>query len=59
MTVTIPTQIEGSDLMQKREQVTITLTEWYATPAAPTGTPVVSTYTVIKWDKTDDALITN
>ncbi|KAE8445353.1 hypothetical protein EG329_013475 [Mollisiaceae sp. DMI_Dod_QoI] len=58
MTVTIPTQIEGNDLMQKREQVTITLTEWYRTPAAPTGTPVVSTYTVIKWNTTDDTLIT-
>ncbi|KAF8848464.1 hypothetical protein BDZ45DRAFT_718650 [Acephala macrosclerotiorum] len=57
MTVTIPTQIEGNDQMQMREQVTITLTEWYITSAAPAGTPVVSTYTVIKWNTTDDKLI--
>lgn len=54
--VPMPTQIQGMDLMQQREQVVITLTEWYQTLAAPTGSPVVSTYTVIKLGATDDAL---
>lgn len=56
MSVTVPTQIEGSDLMQIREQVTVTLSEWYKTPAHPTGEVVSSTYTVIKWNTTDDTL---
>jgi hypothetical protein len=56
MLVTVPTQIQGQGIMEKREQVQIMLTEWYITPAAPKGEAVSSSYTVIKWTATDDLL---
>lgn len=54
--VVVPTwvEIDGVRQRQQRGKVTITMTEWYSTPAFPRGEAVASRYTVIKWAKRDD-----
>jgi len=46
--------IDGERQRQPRGKVSITMTEYYSTPAFPRGEPVASKYTVIKWAKQDD-----